>query len=245
MLRAGAGKANLPVPGPPPTESGASVWWLAQVSYSQVMLQMRRTVFCFLLPGDTPSSRRLSDIMIAGCIPVFLGAPWHAMPFADEIQYADFALFFRLDAFQRNSSMCVADVRPVHVVACMPPGLGTLSPNRVCAWAWLRAPRACHLHVPWDVACRACTPCLLRRVPVWQMRTLGCKLPPLSAAGVWEEVWSYTSACRRASQPPMCSRRSGKLDLDAKGSYACWQPTQAVLAETSSLQVDSGNTGWP
>ena len=128
------------------------------------MLQMRRSVFCFLLPGDTPSSRRLSDIIIAGCIPVFLGAPYHAMPFADEIAYADFALFFRLDAFQRNSSMYVAYVRLVHVMVCMPPGLIPLSPNRVCAWAWLRAPQsrspACAVSLlgVWCIVCahRAC-----------------------------------------------------------------------------------------
>ena len=121
---------------------------MAQVSYSQVMLEMRRTVFCFLLPGDTASSRRLSDIMMAGCIPVFLGAPWHAMPFADELRYKDFALFFQLHAFQRNSSMCVVHAGPAHAVMCLPLGLGTLSPNRVVAWARLRAPRARQLHAP-------------------------------------------------------------------------------------------------
>ena len=100
---------------------------MAQMSYPQVMLEMRRTVFCFLLPGDTASSRRLSDIMMAGCIPVFLGAPWHAMPFAGEVHYKDFALFFQLHAFQRNSSMCAANAAPVHVVIHMGPGQGLLS----------------------------------------------------------------------------------------------------------------------
>ena len=57
----------------------------AQVPYGEVLLEMRRSVFCFVLPGDTASSRRLTDAMLSGCIPVFLGAPWHAMPFAGEV----------------------------------------------------------------------------------------------------------------------------------------------------------------
>ena len=70
-----------------------------QVPYQQLMSEMKQSVFCFLLPGDTTSSRRLSDIMISGCIPVFLGKPWHSMPFASTLNYKDFALFFQLDEF--------------------------------------------------------------------------------------------------------------------------------------------------
>ena len=68
------------------------------VSHAVVRQEMRRSVFCLLLPGDTASSSRLTEIMLAGCIPVFFGPPWHAQPLAAWLRYPDFSLFFRLDA---------------------------------------------------------------------------------------------------------------------------------------------------
>ena len=104
---------------------------VAQVTYPQVLMEMLRAIFWFLLPGDMPSSRRLTDIMLAGCIPVFLGAPWHAMPFAGKLQYWHFALFFRLDAFLRNSSMWVPLFPLLHVLHCFPsPPAGALIETR-------------------------------------------------------------------------------------------------------------------
>ena len=38
---------------------------------------MQRSVFCLVLQGDTASSRRLTETVLAGCIPVFLGPPTH------------------------------------------------------------------------------------------------------------------------------------------------------------------------
>jgi hypothetical protein len=88
-----------------------------QVIYKQLMQELLQSTFCFVLPGDTASSRRLSDIMLAGCIPVFLGKPWHSMPFAEDLPYADFALFFQLDAFLKDSVMCAC----CHLLSVSPP----------------------------------------------------------------------------------------------------------------------------
>ena len=72
---------------------------LAQVvSHAVVRQEMWRAVFCLLLPGDTASSSRLTEAMLAGCIPIFLGPPWHAQPLPARLRYPDFSLFFQLDA---------------------------------------------------------------------------------------------------------------------------------------------------
>ena len=68
------------------------------VSHAEFRQEMRRAVFCLLLPGDTASSSRLTEIVLAGCIPVFLGPPWHAQPLAARLRYPDFSVVFQLDA---------------------------------------------------------------------------------------------------------------------------------------------------
>jgi len=60
---------------------------------------MGRSKYCAILaPGDRQSSVELGLAVRQGCIPVFLGPPFHAMPLAGQdrslsIQYADFAVF--------------------------------------------------------------------------------------------------------------------------------------------------------
>ena len=44
--------------------------------------------------GDSQTSRRISEAILTGCLPVFPGAPYHTMPFADVVDYRDFSLFF-------------------------------------------------------------------------------------------------------------------------------------------------------
>ena len=74
-------------------------WWFLQ-AHNDLRQSMRRSVFCFVLPGDTASSRRLTEIVLAGCIPVFIGPPWSSMPLADKVDYTQIALFFQLADFQ-------------------------------------------------------------------------------------------------------------------------------------------------
>ncbi|BDA47818.1 hypothetical protein COCOBI_11-0750 [Coccomyxa sp. Obi] len=57
---------------------------------------LRRSKFCLVIAGETASTRRLTDAMLAGCIPVFLGPPWHSLPLARWVDYTTFAIFIEL-----------------------------------------------------------------------------------------------------------------------------------------------------
>ena len=48
---------------------------------------MRKSIFCLVLPGDSASARRTTEIFMSGCIPVFLGPPYGSMPFAKAVDY--------------------------------------------------------------------------------------------------------------------------------------------------------------
>ena len=61
---------------------------------------MRSTLFCLVLPGDSASARRTSEIFMAGCIPVFLGPPFGSMPLADAIDYKASSLFFNVSDYR-------------------------------------------------------------------------------------------------------------------------------------------------
>ena len=61
---------------------------------------MRSTLFCLVLPGDSASARRTSEIFMAGCIPVFLGPPFGSMPLADDIDYKASSLFFNVSDYR-------------------------------------------------------------------------------------------------------------------------------------------------
>ena len=62
------------------------------------MERMSSTLFCLVLPGDSASARRTSEIFMAGCIPVFLGPPFGSMPLAEEggIDYRASSLFYNV-----------------------------------------------------------------------------------------------------------------------------------------------------
>lgn len=71
-------------------------------TYVQVMDRMMSTLFCLVLPGDSASARRTSEIFMAGCIPVFLGPPYGSMPLAEEggIDYKASSLFFNVTEYR-------------------------------------------------------------------------------------------------------------------------------------------------
>ena len=48
----------------------------------QLLRDMARSHFCLIMPGNSQSSGRLADAFFTGCIPVFLGPPFHTLPFA-------------------------------------------------------------------------------------------------------------------------------------------------------------------
>jgi hypothetical protein len=67
----------------------------------QVVERMRGTLFCLVLPGDSASARRTSEIFMAGCIPVFLGPPFGSMPLAEAgIDYRASSLFFNVTDYR-------------------------------------------------------------------------------------------------------------------------------------------------
>ena len=76
------------------------------------MDRMRNATFCLSMPGDSASTRRLSETIMAGCIPVFLGPPYASMPLANDVRYREFSVFFNitgdrgraLSAYLRSSS---------------------------------------------------------------------------------------------------------------------------------------------
>lgn len=48
----------------------------------QLLEKMRRTIFCPIVASNVQSSRRLSEAVLSGCIPVFFGPPFHTLPLA-------------------------------------------------------------------------------------------------------------------------------------------------------------------
>ncbi|KAK9805794.1 hypothetical protein WJX73_000215 [Symbiochloris irregularis] len=64
--------------------------------FVQMLTEMEHSKFCLVLPGDSQSTRRLSEIFMAGCIPVFVGAPFNSMPLAGSIDYASVAVVFNV-----------------------------------------------------------------------------------------------------------------------------------------------------
>ena len=60
---------------------------------------MEAAVFCPVMASETQASRRLPAAALAGCMPVLFGPPFHALPLAADIRYADFALVFNLTRY--------------------------------------------------------------------------------------------------------------------------------------------------
>ena len=56
------------------------------LAFATMLDKMRSTKFCPAFSGDAQSSRRLSEIFLTGCIPVFLGPPYHTMPSPDQVR---------------------------------------------------------------------------------------------------------------------------------------------------------------
>lgn len=59
-----------------------------------VLREMSQTKFCIIVPGDTTASRRLAEIIMSGCVPVFLGPPFAPLPLDGVVNWSNFALGF-------------------------------------------------------------------------------------------------------------------------------------------------------
>ena len=53
------------------------------------------------------ATKAVAEAFLGGCIPVFVGPPWHSMPFAEVVPYKDTALFLKL----QNTSAFLDQVR--------------------------------------------------------------------------------------------------------------------------------------
>ncbi len=62
-------------------------------SFLQATKGMRSSRFCLHPAGDTPSSCRLFDAIVSHCVPVIVSDKIE-LPFEDELDYTEFALFF-------------------------------------------------------------------------------------------------------------------------------------------------------
>jgi hypothetical protein len=53
---------------------------------------LMNTTFGLVMPGHSPASYRLAEVLAAGCIPVFVGMEYGLLPFAEMIPWSEFAL---------------------------------------------------------------------------------------------------------------------------------------------------------
>ena len=65
--------------------------------------EMLDSRFCLVLVGDTQSSRRRTEVMLTGCIPVFVGPPWHALPLPGKFRGRRLRCSSRLETSGTNS----------------------------------------------------------------------------------------------------------------------------------------------
>jgi len=63
------------------------------VPHAQLMELYRHTTFCPIIPSNVQSSRRLTEVILSGCIPVFMGPPFHTLPLGDDVDWEAAAVF--------------------------------------------------------------------------------------------------------------------------------------------------------
>lgn len=64
--------------------------------HSHMIKRLSRSRFCLIIPGDTQASRRLTEVILMGCIPVFVGPPFHALPLGRYVDYNSIGYFFHV-----------------------------------------------------------------------------------------------------------------------------------------------------
>lgn len=100
----------------------------ARTDFNVMLSDMEHTVFCLVLPGDAQSTRRLSEVFLAGCIPVFVGPPYNSMPLAGHLDWCDIGIIFNISDY---SSWMPNEVRQSFPSGknCRAHGLKTLEPK--------------------------------------------------------------------------------------------------------------------
>ena len=57
----------------------------ATQQHRSLLQQMANSAFCLIMPGNSQSSQRLTEAFLTGCIPVFIGPPWHSLPLTQKV----------------------------------------------------------------------------------------------------------------------------------------------------------------
>ncbi len=68
--------------------------------YEEMYSSMSHSKFCMAFPGDAASTRRLSELMLSGCVPVFPGPPYHSMPFSEHVDWRQAGVFFNVTDYK-------------------------------------------------------------------------------------------------------------------------------------------------
>jgi len=55
----------------------------------ELLEDMSHAHFCLVMPGNVQSSGHLADAFFTGCIPVFLGPPFHSLPFPHLVSFQE------------------------------------------------------------------------------------------------------------------------------------------------------------
>ena len=77
--------------------------------YAEIMMHAK---WCFCPRGDTSSSRRLFDAMIAGCLPVIISDNID-LPFPDVVPYAEIAITVSEDEWSRDPRLTLRRLREI------------------------------------------------------------------------------------------------------------------------------------
>lgn len=68
-------------------------------TFETMLSKMEQTIFCLVIAGDAQSTRRLTEIFMAGCIPVFIGPPYNSMPLAGQVDWERVGVFFNVTEY--------------------------------------------------------------------------------------------------------------------------------------------------
>ena len=82
------------------------------VPQDDVITMFYTAKFCLTLAGDASSSRRVVEAIVYGCVPVFIGPPFHAEVVPDLVDFATFGITFSLP---RDALQTLADADPAQL----------------------------------------------------------------------------------------------------------------------------------
>ena len=80
----------------PQVECTDAEYGMQHETFQDMLAGMQNSTFCLGLPGDAASVRRLSEMFMAGCIPVFAGPPYATMPLPADVDYRAVGLFYNI-----------------------------------------------------------------------------------------------------------------------------------------------------